>query len=124
MDVAPERFNNRFNESVPLSLHARGGSLQSDSPQSHAPSRDVVRCEGCSLVQYRTVSDLCRRCDKPLPPRLEPISNGTPAPEALPSPSRLWMAAPPEPPESFPRAILAKQPPPIGRTVQRLREAR
>ena len=34
------------------------------------------------------------------------------------------MAAPPELPESFPRAILAKQPPPIGRTVQRLREAR
>lgn len=29
--------------------------------------REVVRCQECQLVQFRTMSDLCRRCAKPLP---------------------------------------------------------
>ncbi len=29
-------------------------------------SREVVRCEHCTLVQYRTTNSLCRRCHKPL----------------------------------------------------------
>jgi transcriptional regulator with XRE-family HTH domain len=29
-------------------------------------AREVLRCEHCSLVQFRTVSSLCRRCHKPL----------------------------------------------------------
>jgi transcriptional regulator with XRE-family HTH domain len=29
-------------------------------------SREVVRCEFCKLVQYRTGNSLCRRCHKPL----------------------------------------------------------
>jgi transcriptional regulator with XRE-family HTH domain len=29
--------------------------------------REVLRCGRCSLVQFRTASDLCRRCAKPLP---------------------------------------------------------
>src|SRR5262249_43941391 len=35
--------------------------------------REVIRCRHCFLVQFRTVSELCRRCDTPLPPppRLE-----------------------------------------------------
>ena len=35
--------------------------------------REVVRCRRCVLVQFRTLSDLCRRCFHPLPPapRLE-----------------------------------------------------
>jgi transcriptional regulator with XRE-family HTH domain len=32
-----------------------------------AGSREVVRCPGCLLVQFRTISDLCRRCAKSLP---------------------------------------------------------
>jgi transcriptional regulator with XRE-family HTH domain len=28
--------------------------------------REVVRCEHCTLVQYRTTNSLCRRCHKPL----------------------------------------------------------
>lgn len=32
------------------------------------PPREVVRCHRCLLVQFRTISDLCRRCDSPLPP--------------------------------------------------------
>ncbi|MBI1955174.1 MAG: helix-turn-helix domain-containing protein [Acidobacteria bacterium] len=30
--------------------------------------REVVRCHRCQLVQFRTLSDLCRRCTYPLPP--------------------------------------------------------
>ena len=29
-------------------------------------SREVVRCEYCRLMQYRTSNSLCRRCHKPL----------------------------------------------------------
>jgi transcriptional regulator with XRE-family HTH domain len=29
-------------------------------------SREVVRCEHCRLMQYRTSNSLCRRCHKPL----------------------------------------------------------
>jgi len=29
--------------------------------------REVLRCRQCLLVQFRTASDLCRRCAKPLP---------------------------------------------------------
>jgi len=29
-------------------------------------SREVVRCEHCRLMQYRTNNSLCRRCHKPL----------------------------------------------------------
>ncbi len=29
-------------------------------------AREVLRCEHCTLVQFRTVNSLCRRCHKPL----------------------------------------------------------
>jgi transcriptional regulator with XRE-family HTH domain len=29
-------------------------------------AREVLRCEHCSLVQFRTLNSLCRRCHKPL----------------------------------------------------------
>jgi len=29
-------------------------------------TREVVRCDYCKLVQYRTVNSLCRKCHKPL----------------------------------------------------------
>ena len=29
-------------------------------------SREVVRCDFCSLVQYRTTNSLCRKCRRPL----------------------------------------------------------
>ncbi len=39
-------------------------------------TREVVRCEHCKLVQYRTNNSLCRKCHKPLdmdePPRMAP----------------------------------------------------
>jgi transcriptional regulator with XRE-family HTH domain len=29
-------------------------------------SREVLRCEHCALVQFRTINSMCRRCHKPL----------------------------------------------------------
>jgi transcriptional regulator with XRE-family HTH domain len=31
------------------------------------PPREVLRCQHCQLVQFRTQSDMCRRCARPLP---------------------------------------------------------
>jgi transcriptional regulator with XRE-family HTH domain len=36
------------------------------SPVATSEAREVLRCEHCSLVQFMTVSSLCRRCHKPL----------------------------------------------------------
>ncbi|HWE85804.1 MAG TPA: helix-turn-helix transcriptional regulator [Terracidiphilus sp.] len=44
--------------------------------------REVVRCEHCTMVQYRTSNSLCRRCHKPLDIE-EPIVLG---PVAVPDP--------------------------------------
>lgn len=46
-------------------------------------TREVVRCDYCALVQYRTSNSLCRRCHKPLDIE-EPIVLG---PQPLPSSS-------------------------------------
>ncbi len=37
---------------------------------SIAPEREVLRCDHCKLVQFRTASDSCRRCKKSLLPEL------------------------------------------------------
>jgi transcriptional regulator with XRE-family HTH domain len=37
--------------------------------------REVLRCESCKLVQFRTAADACRRCKKsllPEPPKVQP----------------------------------------------------
>ena len=54
---------------------ARGDSLKrtlSTVPVEIQP-RDVLRCFHCQLVQFRTTSNLCRKCTQPLPlpPRFE-----------------------------------------------------
>ena len=36
-------------------------------------TREVVRCDNCSLVQFRTINALCRKCHKPLDIE-EPVS--------------------------------------------------
>jgi transcriptional regulator with XRE-family HTH domain len=39
-------------------------------------AREVVRCEHCKLVQFRTTLDSCRRCRKsllPEPPKAQPV---------------------------------------------------
>jgi transcriptional regulator with XRE-family HTH domain len=47
-------------------------------------TREVVRCEHCTLVQYRTSNSLCRRCHKPLDIE-EPLILG---PQVVPGPSQ------------------------------------
>ncbi len=51
-------------------------------------TREVVRCDYCSLVQYRTSNSLCRKCRKPLDieepvhPVLQLVPHATAAPSA------------------------------------------
>jgi transcriptional regulator with XRE-family HTH domain len=48
-------------------------------------SREVVRCDRCLLVQFRTTNNLCRRCHTSLDED-EPEVVATPVPEAMPAP--------------------------------------
>ncbi|MGA8939979.1 MAG: helix-turn-helix domain-containing protein [Acidobacteriaceae bacterium] len=46
-----------------------------DASVHEVPQREVLRCESCKLVQFRTASDTCRRCKKsllPEPPKVQP----------------------------------------------------
>jgi transcriptional regulator with XRE-family HTH domain len=47
-------------------------------------SREVVRCDHCLLVQFRTSNSLCRRCRLSLDEDEAEIAAMTPVPEALP----------------------------------------
>jgi len=51
-----------------LMLGNLDGRLQNSNPGviAAAGAREVLRCPRCSLVQFRTVSELCRRCANPL----------------------------------------------------------
>lgn len=52
-------------------------------------AREVLRCEHCSLVQFRTVNSQCRRCHKPLeldePEPVQPqlVANSSEEPEGV-----------------------------------------
>lgn len=51
-----------------LKSEIRSGIGSSNPGMSSAASgREVLRCYDCRLVQYRTLSDLCRRCGHALP---------------------------------------------------------
>src|SRR6266446_7034958 len=47
-------------------------------------SREVVRCDRCLLVQFRTSNSLCRRCHLSLDEDEAEIAAMTPVPEVLP----------------------------------------
>jgi len=49
-------------------------------------SREVVRCDHCLLVQFRTTNSLCRRCHQPLDEEEPEIASTPPVPEAPPVP--------------------------------------
>ncbi|MBV8476372.1 MAG: helix-turn-helix transcriptional regulator [Acidobacteria bacterium] len=49
-------------------------------------SREVVRCDRCLLVQFRTSNNLCRRCHISLDDDEPEIVTVAPAPPALPGP--------------------------------------
>ncbi len=50
-------------------------------------TREVVRCDYCSLVQYRTTNSLCRKCRRPLDIEepVHPVLQLVPHPAAAPS---------------------------------------
>src|SRR5580704_11174237 len=50
-------------------------------------SREVVRCDHCLLVQFRTTNDLCRRCHASLDEEEPEIVAPAPMPAAAPLPS-------------------------------------
>jgi transcriptional regulator with XRE-family HTH domain len=48
-----------------------------------AANREVLKCDHCKLVQFRTVADTCRRCKKsllPEVPKLEVVTAAVPVP--------------------------------------------
>jgi len=50
-------------------------TLQATPIDSAAVAREVLKCEHCKLVQFRTEKDCCRRCKKsllPEPPKAQP----------------------------------------------------
>ena len=50
-----------------LPLRDMGSRPSANVLTEEIPPREVVRCQQCRLVQYRTATDHCRRCAKPLP---------------------------------------------------------
>ncbi|MFB3814232.1 MAG: helix-turn-helix domain-containing protein [Terriglobales bacterium] len=48
-------------------------------------SREVVRCDHCQIVQFRTVSGLCRRCRTPLDREEPPVIEAPPPPTPEPT---------------------------------------
>ncbi len=58
-----------------VQANAAAGSLAETSVHE-VQQREVVRCEACKMVQFRTASDTCRRCKKsllPEPPKVQPV---------------------------------------------------
>jgi transcriptional regulator with XRE-family HTH domain len=54
---------------APLGVPAVSQGLSEPQLQTvPAAEREVLRCESCKLVQFRTASDVCRRCKKSLLP--------------------------------------------------------
>ncbi len=75
--------------------------------------REVIRCQACGLVQFRTKSGHCRRCLRGLPPPAEAIVPPTIA-EDLPGDERQLF-------ENWPNRETVEN---IGLRIRQLREAR
>jgi len=65
----------------------RSGNSHNSMATTLAPvdSREVVRCDHCLLVQFRTTKDLCRRCHASLDEEEPEIVAAPPAPQVMPS---------------------------------------
>ena len=77
------------NNSVGSGDIARSGNSHLVMATTLAPvdSREVVRCDRCLLVQFRTINNLCRRCHLSLDEE-EPEVVQTPAPMMMSAPHR------------------------------------
>src|ERR1700730_7191878 len=75
--------------------------------------REVIRCQVCGLVQYRTRTDNCRRCLRMLPPKVSFVIP-TPSPQDLPGDDRQLF-------ENWPNRETVEN---IGQRIRQLRESR
>jgi len=75
--------------------------------------REVLRCQVCGLVQYRTRTDNCRRCLRLLPPKVTFVIP-TPSPQDLPGDDRQLF-------ENWPNRETVEN---IGQRIRQLRESR
>ena len=69
---------------------------QSQATPRPATAREVVRCNHCDMVQFRTATDNCRRCKKSLlpdPPKLQPVIALVPEPVATERTGTLQVSA-------------------------------
>ncbi len=73
---------------APVSVLEVQRETVSNSPAAtsiaEATPREVLRCDHCKLVQFRTATDSCRRCKKsllPEQPKLQPVAVAAPEPE-------------------------------------------
>src|SRR5476649_303547 len=72
-------------------VHAAESNLAESTPLEITPTaeaaREVLKCEHCKLVQFRTSSDSCRRCKKSLlPEQPKPMAAISLVPEPVPAP--------------------------------------
>jgi transcriptional regulator with XRE-family HTH domain len=66
----------QFMSTIMAPVSALEVQLDAESLVHEVTQREVLRCEGCKLVQFRTASDTCRRCKKsllPEPPKAQPV---------------------------------------------------
>ena len=78
-----------------------------------ALDREVIRCQVCGLVQYRTRTGNCRRCLRLLPPTVTFVIP-TPSPQDLPGDDRQLF-------ENWPNRETVEN---IGQRIRQLRESR
>jgi transcriptional regulator with XRE-family HTH domain/ribosomal protein S14 len=86
---------------------------EKSTPQEVETDREVIRCQSCGLVQYRTKTGNCRRCLRALPPPIEAIAPPAVAQE-LPGDERQLF-------ENWPNRETVEN---IGLRIRQLREAR
>src|SRR6478735_496101 len=55
------------------------------TPLAPVDSREVVRCDHCLLVQFRTTNDLCRRCHASLDEEEPEVVMAPPPPQMMPA---------------------------------------
>ena len=76
-------------------MEAQLAPVSVPSPTPVAADREVLKCEHCKLVQFRTASDTCRRCKKsliPEQPKLQPAIVLVPHAEPAPKDDNLQVA--------------------------------
>src|ERR1035437_4700430 len=93
---------------------ARRPVAEKDSIAAHMElDREVIRCQVCGLVQYRTRTGNCRRCLRLLPPKVTFVIP-TPSPQDLPGDDRQLF-------ENWPNRETVEN---IGQRIRQLRESR